>query len=260
MITLQILLFLLVTTTSPTLAAKGCQKAEREAVKNARFRVSWTPSTMESVMMSVWGGGGGKHNRIPDVSTADGAFGGIGNPFSGREFGGGDRNGMYGTRAYGSGYPYGGDGSSTSIAGRPFPYGVWPISWGPNYMGGPLGIVRIGSKNKSKWTNITDDEVYEMIGDKESLAFMMADLVDWCAVTPQWPRMFNPTAANSTKPENVIQYYRASSFALAFSGYNNTFALASSNPITTQSFDQSVPLPPFLAYSPFLHCINDTIK
>lgn len=160
---------LLVTTTSPALAAKGCQRAERDAVKNARFRVSWTPSTMESVMMSALGGGSGKHNRIPDVSTADGAFGGIGNPFSGREFGGGDRNGMYGTRAYGSGYPYGRDGSNTSVAGRPFPYGAWPISWGPDYMGGgeyyggdldlirpggPVGIVRIGSKNKSKWPNI----------------------------------------------------------------------------------------------------------
>ncbi|PVF96891.1 hypothetical protein CPB86DRAFT_858532 [Serendipita vermifera] len=169
MIILQLLLLLLVTTTSPALAAKGCQRAERDAVKNARFRVSWTPSTMESVMMSALGGGSGKHNRIPDVSTADGAFGGIGNPFSGREFGGGDRNGMYGTRAYGSGYPYGRDGSNTSVAGRPFPYGAWPISWGPDYMGGgeyyggdldlirpggPVGIVRIGSKNKSKWPNI----------------------------------------------------------------------------------------------------------
>lgn len=82
-----------------------------------------------------------------------------------------------------------------------------------------------------------------MIGDKESLTFMMADLVDWCAVIPQWPRKFNPAAANSTKPENVIQYYRASSFALVFSGYNNTFALASSNPTTTQTLTKVSPFP-----------------
>jgi hypothetical protein len=270
------LVLLLATVASPVFAAKGCGDAERKAVRNARFRVSWTPSLMESVMISAWGGGGGPRNRINDESTADGAFGGTGNPFSGRDFGGGERkNGMYGTRAYGSGYPYGGDGSSTSVAGRPFPFGVWPISWGPNYMGGgeyygedldllrpggPVGVVRVGTKNKSRWPNVTDDEVYEMIGDKESLAFMTANLVDVCAITPQWPRKFDPTMLNSTKPENVIQYYRASSFALAFSNYNNTFALPSSNPTTTQRFDQSVPLPSLIVNSDFLHCINDTIK
>jgi hypothetical protein len=182
---------------------------------------------------------------------------------------------MYGTRAYGSGYPYGGDGSTTSVAGRPFPFGVWPISWGPNYIGGgeyygedldmirpggPVGVVRIGTKNRSRWPNMTDDEVCEMIGDKESLAFMITDLINVCAITPQWPRKFDPTALNSIKPENVIQYYRASSFALAFSSYNNTFALPSSNPTTTQRFDQSVPLPSLVVDSSFLHCVNDTIK
>jgi hypothetical protein len=87
-----------------------------------------------------------------------------------------------------------------------------------------------------------------MIGDKESLLFMMTDLVDHCHVTPQWPKAFDLTAANATKPDNVMQYYRDSSFALAYSSFNNS--------VSGTAWE---PLPAPLGTSAFLHCVNDTI-
>jgi hypothetical protein len=152
--------------------------------------------------------------------------------------------------------------AATSVAGRGFPFGVWPISWGQNYLGGDefngleilrpggaLGISTIATTDASKWPGVdTSKEVYQMIGDKESLLFMMTDLVDHCHVTPQWPKAFDPTAANSTKPDNVMQYYRGSSFALTYSSFNNS--------VSGKAWE---PLPSPLGTSAFLHCVNDTI-
>jgi hypothetical protein len=47
-------------------------------------------------------------------------------PFAGRQFGGAERRDLNGTQIFGSGYPYG-NGNRTTIAGRPFPFGLWPI-------------------------------------------------------------------------------------------------------------------------------------
>ena len=261
------------------LAQNGCTKAQQNTIKNMRFRVSFTPSTISTVALSAWSDGGGPRHKIPSSSLS--------NPFAGREYGSGDRKTVYGTRAYGSGYPYGAD-NPTSLAGRPFPYGVWPISWGASYIGGgeyfssssssngeqldldfirpggPLGVVKLAPYT-SYWDGVSGDEVYEMIGDRESLAFMISDLVDWCHVQPNFIRRFDPSLSSNTssstqpRPENVIQYYRASSFAISYSGYQNTFALGSSNPTTSQSFSDSSPLPSSISTSAFLHCINSTI-
>ncbi|KAG9045879.1 hypothetical protein FS842_001069 [Serendipita sp. 407] len=254
-------------------AAKSCscRTAEQKAVKDLQFRVSYTPTTTDSVVLSGWSAGGGDRRKIPFSNSSSPGFT---IPFEGREYGGGSRKQIYGTRAYGSGYPYG-VSSFTTIAGRPFPFVMWPISWGPGYLGGeeydgptmglirpggPLGVAKVGTTDVGRWPYVSSDEVYEIIGDKESLNFIMAQLVDRCKITPQWPIPFNPlsTTANTTRPETVIQYYRASSFALAFSGYNNTFALPS-NATTIQGWDQSSPLPINLTRSSFLLCVNSTI-
>jgi hypothetical protein len=127
--------------------------------------------------------------------------------------------------------------------------------------GGALGVVKVGTKDTTKWPGVSENEVYEMIGDKESLAFMMADLVDWCHATPQWPRSFNPLSTATTgedkmpRPENIIQYYRASSFALAYDGYNSSTA----STVSSYSYANSSPLPSPIVASPFLQCVNDTI-
>jgi hypothetical protein len=243
-------------------AGDPCVNSRLDAIKNVIFRIRPSLNSMDSGSVSAWGGGGGPQRTIP----GDSAF-----PFAGRQYGGGDRSTIYGTRSYGSGYPYGVNSSSNDISGRPFPYGTWPISFG-NYRGGqefldasidllrpggPMAVVKVSSTDTQKWPGISSTEVYDMLGDTESLLFMMADLVDWCHATPQWPAAFDPTASSAVRPENIIQYYRSSSFAMAYSAYNNTFATA--NQSTSQSLTDSTPLPSIVASSSFWSCINDTI-
>ncbi|KAG8812063.1 hypothetical protein FRC17_002216 [Serendipita sp. 399] len=250
--------------------AKGCGASDKKAVTAFRFRYSLSTSTIDSATVSSWSEGGGKRGKIP-TDTADTLH-----PFYWREYAGGGRWEILGTRAYGSGYPYGVQDVST-VKGRPFPHGMWPISWGPGYLGGDeywgkdldlirpggvVGILNVSTKDTTKWPGVSSDEVYTMIGDKESLAFMIGDLVRICHASPASPRKFNPVSPSSSsshqpKPENVIQYYRSSSFALAYAGYNNTFALPSSRPTTNHD---SLPLPGNIVNSAFLHCVNDTIR
>jgi hypothetical protein len=63
---------------------------------------------------------------------------------------------------------------------------------------------------------------------------------------------FNPNDPNSPKPEQAIQYYRASSVVLTLDGYNNTAAL--SNDENTPD----TPLPTNIDTG-FMDCLNQTI-
>src|SRR5258708_22206008 len=81
--------------------------------------------------------------------------------------------------------------------------------------GGKLVSVELISTDK-RWNN-TDEEKYNLIGDLDSVLSITANMVDWCHTTPEWPSAFAPMANNSLRPENVLQYYQSSSFALAFS-------------------------------------------
>ena len=108
-----------------------------------------------------------------------------------------------------------------------------------------------------RWNN-TNEERYYLIGDIDSVISITASMVDWCHAVPKWPSSFAPLANNSLRPENVLQYYRSSSFALAFRGYNNSFALPPLNTSTNLLHEQSSSLPDLVQYSPFLKCINET--
>ncbi|KAG8753679.1 hypothetical protein FRC14_005822 [Serendipita sp. 396] len=204
--------------------------------------------------MDQWGGGDGSSWKIGNDSQ---------HPFVGRDFGGAKRKDIGGTRAFGSGYPYGAD-DPTTLAGRSFPFGTWPLYWGENFMGADeygshLDVVRPGGQlvvvpiqSSKQHYNVSDDEVYYAIGDKESATFLMLSYVDWCHALPAWPTKFDPTSPNSTvKLEQVIRYYRGSSFALSSPAYNNTFARSSFSNST-----ESSPLPDLVEYSPFRKCLD----
>ncbi|KAG8820423.1 hypothetical protein FRC19_008877 [Serendipita sp. 401] len=218
-----------------------------------QIQITTTLSSFQTRIMDQWGAGGGKFAKIPKDSQ---------HPFENRTFGAAKRSEIRGTAAFGSGYPYGVT-NQTTLSGRPFPFGVWPLYWGHNHMGadeyGPqLDAVRPGGfvaqvplRTTTEHFEVADDEVYYAIGDRESLLLLMISYVTWCHVTPAWPSRFEPTSENSTvKLENVIQYFRASSFALATSVYNNTFASISNSV-------ESSPLPQYVQFSAFRHCIEN---
>ncbi|KAG8761984.1 hypothetical protein FRC15_008735, partial [Serendipita sp. 397] len=181
-----------------------------------QVRITTTFTNFHARIMDHWGGGGGEFDWISLYSN---------HPFKGRTFGGAKRKEIRGTRAFGSGYPYGA-GNQSTVAGRPFPFGVWPLYWDQNFMnsseyGSQYDAIRPGGflayvplRTTQPYFNVTDSEIYYAIGDQESLLFIMISYVTSCHVVPAWPSRFDPTSTNSTvKLENVIQYFRASSFA-----------------------------------------------
>ncbi|KAG8817708.1 hypothetical protein FRC19_011186 [Serendipita sp. 401] len=221
-----------------------------------QVRVTTTFKDFDARIMDYWGGGGGKWAEVSG-----------GHPFAGRTFGGAKREEVRGTRAFGSGYPYGADNQST-LAGRPFPFGVWPLYWDQNFMdadeyGPQYDAVRPGGfiayvplRTTKEYFNVTEDEVYYAIGDRESLLPLMISYVTWCHVNPAWPSKLDPSSPNATiKLENVIQYFRGSSLALASPTYNNTFARTPNS-----EMQESTPPPEFVEYSTFRKCVDSVTE
>ncbi|CCA76531.1 hypothetical protein PIIN_10524 [Serendipita indica DSM 11827] len=240
--------------------ASACKSAVKAATRNVQSRVYITSSFGDAGTITAWSGGGGPVSTIPTDN---------GHPFGGRKYGGADRSTIYGSRVYGSGYPsgYDGSGSSTSnnnvtttaTTGRGFPYGMWPISWNQDEYfsqdvlalrpGGQLVSAQVGSTDTNKWPGLPREERYTIVGDMDSVMFMMSNLVGWCSVTMDWPKTLGSSAGLGE--QNVIQYYRASSFALLFTGYNATS--------TASNAEAFPPLPASIADSAFLQCVNHTI-
>jgi hypothetical protein len=218
------------------------------------FQVVTSLNSFDGRNVSSWSGGGGPWRLIANDSN---------HPFANRKMGGGERDKIRGSQTFGSGYPYGADNSST-IAGRPFPYGVWPIYWKDNFRGsdeygsdldgvrpgGPL-VLQTVTSTKQYYADLVDDETYHILTDRDTALAMMTSLATGCHVTPAWPTIFDP-ATSSIKLENVIQYYRASSFAVASLNYTNSLA-------STSTADDSDPLPDFIKKSELWKCVDNVI-
>jgi hypothetical protein len=223
--------------------------------------------------MNYFSGGGGKRFTIPS-----------GNAFAGRQMGGGTRNQVLGTPRYASGYPYYVNNPQTrGVYGNPFPFGYWPIYWhGYGYSdeygyntsvaaqrpGGNLSMVNLAPGPGSNW-NVsapsTGNNTYWMVGDYQTVQTVLSLLVDpqgshtyACGVNNNTILPFNSSSpALPFHVQNVMQWYRSSSFALAYTGYNNTYATAPLNETTT--LDNSSPFPADQVNSPFLLCMNTTM-
>ncbi|TDL24753.1 hypothetical protein BD410DRAFT_785458 [Rickenella mellea] len=193
-------------------------------------------------------------------------------PFPGRLAGSGSRSQIYGTSRYGSGYPYGATGSY--VSGRPFPFIFYPIALTENDYYGSTEYLNLNATSRPgglvveaviQPLNNTSGVTYRIVGDNSSVAAVYAALATNCSIA-------NPTITNTTLvtfnpgtyplPEQVVQWYRASSFALSLDSYNNSAALLSNMPASTNqsalplSFD--TPLPAGLNAT-FLTCLNSTI-
>ncbi|EJU01542.1 hypothetical protein DACRYDRAFT_116672 [Dacryopinax primogenitus] len=235
-------------------------------------------STGEAV--AAYGGGSTTIKQLP-----------AGVPFTGRSYDGGIRPQVYGSRTFGSGYPYGGGGYW--LVGRPFPFGFWPVYYYPYYYGdheyGPennssrpggaesMALVQSTnasiSSNASLSSNTSSNSTapsnstsiplntYAIMGDSDSVRAVLDALVLNCSVINSTIMPYNANASGSVQPEQAVQYYRASSFALFLEGYNNTAASAASAPpsnTTASNMTSDTPLPTNLSLD-FLDCLNQTI-
>lgn len=107
----------------------------------------------------------------------------------------------------------------------------------------------------SNSTNTT----FHLIADNSTTTSLVSSITTNCtsflatnASSNFTPQLFNPNATNSPKPEQVVQYYRASSVSLTLDGYNDTAAL-SDNANGTDT-----PLPSGIDTN-LLDCLNQTI-
>ncbi|KAF7361412.1 hypothetical protein MSAN_01174300 [Mycena sanguinolenta] len=204
---------------------------------------------------STYSSGGGKSITIA-----------LGQLFGGRTAGGATRNQVFGTRAYGSGYP----GYYTrGVTQRGFPFWYWPLVWSgigyetsSEYLydtteygqpdnssrpGGPMATAAFQSNS----TGTT----FRLVADNNTVTDLMTDIASNCSqfLTAASINATLPTPFNGTvDPEQVVQYYRASSVALTLDGYNNTAVFASENSTA------DVPLPTGIDTN-LLECLNDTI-
>ncbi|KIO20262.1 hypothetical protein M407DRAFT_30109 [Tulasnella calospora MUT 4182] len=189
--------------------------------------------------------------------------------FLGRQAGGARRDQVWGTVFYGSGYTYSNGGSS--VAGRGFPFGYWPMCPGlyayPYYGSGefcpwdasdrPGGVmsyaqVDCGACIAAASTTPNSLAAFYIVGDKESVNDMATALkASSCNANVGAVTDFN----DPFPIEQYLQFYRASSFALALSSYQNVAANISYTPDLGQ-----LPAPiPDGTNTTFLSCLNNTI-
>ncbi|THU99592.1 hypothetical protein K435DRAFT_964395 [Dendrothele bispora CBS 962.96] len=204
--------------------------------------------------------GGGKPTVVP-----------AGQPFAGRSVGGGTRSQIYGSRTYGSGYPSYGYGRG--VAGRGFPFYFWPLVWGgavgvgtttylhaseeygqPNNSSRPGGV-QTTAAFQSNYTST----IFRITSDNQTVLDLIYEIHLNCsshltsnsASSPSDAYVYNETAPDAPKPEQAIQYYRASSAVLTLDGYNNSAVLGTEGTPDT-------PLPDGIDVT-LLECLNGTI-
>ncbi|KDQ56799.1 hypothetical protein JAAARDRAFT_79229 [Jaapia argillacea MUCL 33604] len=210
--------------------------------------------------ISAYSTGGGKTFALSEDS-----------PFLGRLAGGGTRAEVYGTSRYGSGYPYGDYG--TYVDDRPFPFLFYPIPIYPDYYGSdvyanlnatqrPGGEITVAIIIPQ--ASIPSREIYRIIGDQTSVSSVISSLISSCSVQNTSITPFNSSSDIGVYPlpEQIIQWYRASSFGLSLDTYNNSASLPSNMPPSNSTPalppNADTPLPLGLNQT-WLQCINTTI-
>lgn len=96
--------------------------------------------------------------------------------------------------------------------------------------------------------------IYRLLSDNVTVAELQINIKETCKPflqDPSAPARFIPSAADAPKPEQAVQYYRASSIVVTLDGYNNTATfLPEGTPDTSFPGNFDIPL---------MNCMNETI-
>ncbi|KAL5522952.1 hypothetical protein ACEPAF_1219 [Sanghuangporus sanghuang] len=191
-------------------------------------------STCGRTSARPYGNGGGTVKTIPSSQ-----------PFAGRAQGGATRSNIHGSRTYGSGYLAAGGAAYLHDS----EYGEPNNSSRP---GGSLTTVPLLPSSGNTTLHV--------IADNATTASLLSSVATNCSsylasnTSNNTILSFDPTNSSMPKPEQVVQYYRASSIVLTIDGYNNTVALNQS--ATLNDTDTSLPS---WVNSQVLDCVNQTI-
>ncbi|KIM37037.1 hypothetical protein M413DRAFT_448756 [Hebeloma cylindrosporum] len=238
-------------------SGKSSAKSSSSSVKS-KSRTSTIKTGSSSTKSSTYGRG----SSVPAVIPA-------GQLFAGRIAGGGTRGQIFGTRTYGSGYP-GIAGRGTS--GRNFPFIFWPLAWPIAVGGGAATAVYLHNHNEygdptnssrpggemaiATFLSLSSPPTYfRVLADNATVLSLIEDLSSNCTSllstsSPYYSKTSAPYT-DTPQPEQVVQYYRASSIALSVDGYSNTATYAADG--TPDS-----PLPETVDLK-LLDCLNQTI-
>ncbi|KAJ7107292.1 hypothetical protein C8R43DRAFT_204642 [Mycena crocata] len=186
----------------------------------------------------------------------------------GRQEGSGTRAQVFGTQTYGSGYP---GTAGRGVAGRGFPFFFWPLSFGAvggvgtgaylhsnneygrsNNASRPGGVMMTAAFQ----SNGTNGTTFRILADNTTVVDLITDITANCSASlssssATSPSSYNDTATLPPQPEQVVQYYRASSIALSLDGYNNTSIFQAEG-------TPDVPLPSGID-TVLMDCLNQTI-
>ncbi|KAJ7513078.1 hypothetical protein B0H11DRAFT_17357 [Mycena galericulata] len=237
-------------------SSSGTKGGSSSSGKSTSISSGGTTRTITS-----YNNGGGKTITIPS-----------GNLFAGRTEGGATRGQIWGNRGVGSGYP---GYYSRGVSDRGFPFYFWPMVWATdeeddsdssymytNEYGQPDNTTRPGGPQAiAVFQSNSTGTTFRVVSDNSTVAALMSDISANCSswlipssitnFTTTLPTPFNVSAAPA-EPEQVVQYYRASSVALTLDGYNNSAVYAPENSTT------DTPLPAGIDTN-LLECLNATI-
>lgn len=107
---------------------------------------------------------------------------------------------------------------------------------------------------QTKFTSVFNGNTLNIVADNATVASLTQSINANCSYqghTTTGPLIFNGSVSDP-RPEEAIQYYRASSAVLTMEGYNNTVALSN------EPNGMAVPLPSNVDWS-MLDCFNSTI-
>jgi hypothetical protein len=109
----------------------------------------------------------------------------------------------------------------------------------------------------STYTSNSQNTTFYLVTDNTTATSMVTILQQNCSSVlssdvSNTPVPYNPNDSNSPKPEEAVQYYRASSVALMLEGYNNTAQLSDNTSLP------DTPLPTNIDTN-LLTCLNETI-
>ncbi|KAI0069513.1 hypothetical protein K474DRAFT_1702573 [Panus rudis PR-1116 ss-1] len=183
--------------------------------------------------VSTYNRGGGSKTTIPS-----------GQPFAGRDAGGGIRDQVFGSRTYGSGYPDTYSAPGRGVGGLGFPFFFWPLAWGgglgygaaylhTHEYGDPDNSSRPGGPmTTSAFVSASSNSTFHLLSDNTTVTDLIPAIVSNCTqfnlnanASSSSPSPYNSSDPFQPRPEQVIQYFRGSSVALTLDGYNDTTAL-----------------------------------
>jgi len=103
----------------------------------------------------------------------------------------------------------------------------------------------------------TQNTTFHILADNTTVVALIAAIGANCSATlsnssSTQPFQYNDTDPHSSKPEQAIEYYRASSVVLTLDGYNNTAALNNDSSLP------DTPLPTGIDTN-LLVCLNETV-